>query len=202
MLCGDGAIRLPRPIICDACWQRASLPLEREPQSVHRRLRETGAIVRPRSLIQFRVAESPLMDELARRTRASALATVAKRDLARYYQLLSQERVTLGAPEAKHVVQALRYVVWQAEHWPPGKSITLHHQMRDYVAASTKSAVWRETLGADLIARMEALTPAQRWAVADAVERYWLLERRGPAGLREVGLVRADDREKNDPEEA
>jgi hypothetical protein len=130
--------------------------------------------------IQF--AAGTLEPDLLERTGASSQpAWTARRDLERYYQLLRDElgRLRLSETEALTVVAACRG--WLVE---PSSYRHLWVEVEDYLGDQTEDTgiaqldqIPRLAAGdrAVLVAKLRALSPGAALAVADAVERYWVL---------------------------
>jgi hypothetical protein len=150
--------------------------------------------------VNFRVgaALAPALEE--RRRPYEAWGSTAKRDLERYYRLISHELAALDLTvrEASLICDALNGV-WLMDEAEAGEaSIMLAWaEVSDAVrwgdAASHHGLTDEEAH--DLIERLREMTPGQRYALVDAVERWWV---RGvpdetmtiDESLRAVGLVR------------
>jgi len=112
-----------------------------------------------------------------------------RRDRNRYYVLLEHElaRLALSEAEACAVVDAMNGTVFDATSYRH-----LVMSMEDACRLDGLDEKWGFD-GDALVARLEALTPGQCWALVDAVERFWARTRTSSAPreklLREVGLV-------------
>ncbi len=144
-------------------------------------------------LIQFR-APGQLWAEIEARvgaTGASASET-ARRDLARYYELLRRERegLELSEAEASLICEALSGLSRLDEIGPQ----LAWAEVADAIRLRRLDERWGVD-GPRLIRRLQELSPGQRVALADAVERFWAASASGETRptaerLRAVGLVR------------
>lgn len=111
---------------------------------------------------------------------------VASRDLGRYYLLVDHELRALGLtePEASLICDALNGTFFEESSVP-----AIWTEVADAIRLGALDQKWAID-GAALVARLEQLTPGQRFALADAVERFWLdtsvptAERIAQVGLR------------------
>lgn len=137
----------------------------------------------PDNLVQFR-ATPAIMAQIAARQFTYSRGLTAARDLARYYYLLEQELPTITLTEA----EALLIVdVLHAADYEPHTMKYIWAEVADAGQAFAQYGVSSTTL----IPKLRALTPAQQFAIADAVERFWIDTPTATAErLREVGLLR------------
>lgn len=121
-----------------------------------------------RNQVEFRANRTTLL-ELRRRQRDPSLGLGASRDLARYYSLLEAELATLDftGAEAELLMELL-----QDTYMDP-HTIPLLWAIVTNVADTLQDRERREQAHA-LVKKLCALTPGQAYAIADAVERYWL----------------------------
>lgn len=135
--------------------------------------------------VMFRASDQ-LLAEITRRDDGRGESLVAKRDLDRYYAALSAElrAVSLSEPEALLLCDALNGVLHEPHTVP-----LLWASIDDAIRLDRMDAKWGVD-GADLVARLRALTYTQALAVIDAVERWWLLTDRSAGALQTVGLRR------------
>jgi hypothetical protein len=139
--------------------------------------------------IAFRLGdlESAILLRSAEPTGAEASATV-RRIVARYLDLVECEldQIELSEPEAALVCDALNGL-WMGE---AAAVRLLWAEVADAIAHDRLDAKWGVD-GEALVAKLRRLTPGQRLALLDSVERFWLQADRPAAEvLREVGLVR------------
>lgn len=142
-----------------------------------------------RSSISFR--DVRVEAELAVRAgNETGTGLIASRDLDRYYHLLAAELAVLEltTAEACAIADVLNGSLHQVEIAPP-----IHWEFAD--ALDEGIAEKWQIDGASLFARLKALTPGQRWAIADAAERWWTSTTTQPeldheARCRLVGLSR------------
>jgi hypothetical protein len=139
--------------------------------------------------IAFRLGdlEGPILLRSAEPTGAEASATV-RRIVARYLDLVEREldQIELSEPEALLVCDALNGL-WITE---AAAVRLLWAEVADAIAHDRLDAKWGVD-GEALVAKLRRLTPGQRLALLDAVERFWQQPDRPAAEvLREVGLVR------------
>lgn len=133
---------------------------------------------------QFVVGE--LAPELSARQRGEeAPGSVAKRDLARYYALLTRSLPAFSEAEASLLVDACNG--WLIE---PHTAQLLWAEVADAISLDSLDRKW-DVDGPALVERLRRLTPFEALAACDAIERFW----RGDysdtaAGLARVGLVR------------
>lgn len=132
----------------------------------------------------------------AREKNGASLSEIAKRDLSRYYTLLTRELPTFTAPEAALIVDVLNGTLIDASIAP-----YLWQEIADALGDPALLDKWNEwadehqhpSITPDaLIARLRKLTPFQAMAVGDASERYWAHIDTDPSvdeGLRAVGLT-------------
>lgn len=151
--------------------------------------------------VQFRMAPA-LAGAIA--ARGPDANTIARRDLDRYYTLLNRAlaSVQFRLAEALLLADVTNGTLWQPESIP-----LLWAEVADAIDGDGAAEKWQLAgedatsaehfdAGARLIAKLRALTPAQTWAVVDALERAW--EMTAPPDMRErlelVGLAeRSDD---------
>jgi hypothetical protein len=144
-----------------------------------------------------------LIDEIARRTNTKMPPPrVVKRDLDRYYDLLSLmlERLKFTEPEARILVNHARHV---------GKSNSLVSEVEDRISTESPQLVLDKDVES-LTGKLRKLTPPEDLAVRDAVERYWSRDDL-PANprmdeisfnLRRVGLFRDPKKPTREPSDA
>lgn len=139
--------------------------------------------------VNFRAGEL----EPALSARGESLALVARRDLERYYQLLTDElqAVQLSEGEAGLIVDALNGTLLDAHSYR-----YLPAEIMDALNGTLLTDKWAVD-GEALTGKLARLSRGQLLAVVDAAERYW--QRAGqaagqgeplPEQLRAVGLLR------------
>lgn len=121
--------------------------------------------------IQFR--PGPLTSHLAARSGGTMTANeVARRDLDRYYAILGRELATVEFTDAEWM--ALRDALngTLAEAWWSANELAT--EIEDALADGLGER-WglSATQGRALVERLRQLSPAQTFAVIDAVERWW-----------------------------
>lgn len=120
--------------------------------------------------LRARDMEAPREGQWARKDSAGH---IARRDLARYYELLGRELATVqfSAAEASLVCDANNGTWWD-EGW---SQALLWANTADAIRLNGLDAKWglSEQQGAALVARLQSLSPGQGLAVIDAVERFW-----------------------------
>jgi hypothetical protein len=122
----------------------------------------------------------------------------AERTLARHRALLAAELARCRFTEAE---ATLLCEACNGAYWEPHSIALLWVEISDAIDSDALAAKWQLAgpgrtdadhfeAGAQLIAKLRALTPGQTFAVVDAVERFWAHPGR-PLGerLRAVGLV-------------
>jgi len=139
-----------------------------------------------RGYIQF-YPEAAIEQHLVARSKASgqSLHLTARDDLERYYQLLAAERKTLDFTEAElsAILDACNGVFWE-----PWSIDLIWAQVAEAEGLTDKWEIDRELL----IGRLRRLTPGQKFALVDAIERYWGGVEGDVStadGLRRVGLL-------------
>ncbi|MEQ7008401.1 hypothetical protein ABN028_19705 [Actinopolymorpha sp. B17G11] len=141
--------------------------------------------------IQFRTGD-PLAAKLAERTPADAKPDlIARRDLERFYGLLAAELRTLKLTDAE------AYVIVDALNGTYLDDLTTALYVHSEIAEAVRIDDLDKKHGVPdrdtFLKRIAAWTPAQRFAVADAVQRWWIGGEWGGTDLdnfRRVGLVR------------
>lgn len=126
-------------------------------------------------------AEVPADDEPDR-----GLSLVARRDLARYYALLADELrcLELSEAEASLIVDATNGL------WIDERTCRyLPFEIEEAISIDHLDAKWGVDR-AELLAKLQAATPGQLMALADAKERFWNHPNPLPDALRRAGLVR------------
>ena len=141
--------------------------------------------------VEFRVARSPLGDELRRRAPAQQngnLTWVATRDLERYYHALQEalKTVELTEQECLLLCDALNGTIME-----PHTIRLLWATVADAVQLDGLDRKWGVD-GEALVAKLRGYSYPQQLAIVDAVERWWALADKSDraASLREVGLVK------------
>lgn len=139
--------------------------------------------------VSFRIAE--LTAPIQERTNSyNSLGSIAKRDLERYYALLSAElrTVDLSEAEAMLICDAQNGILMES------------HSMRllwagidDAIALDRLDQKWHVD-GGPLVAKLRTLSPAQTYAICDAAERFWVRNGEHPEEsnqerVRAVGLA-------------
>jgi hypothetical protein len=131
--------------------------------------------------------------------RGETTGPVARRDLARYYDLLEEylERLALSEPEARLLCDAADDLLDRLDHTGSG-TLPAHRWLWAEVSDAIRDRGLDEQYGiADpqaLVDRVRALEPAEGRALLDALERYRHARGRGDGDTREllthVGLIR------------
>ncbi len=119
--------------------------------------------------------------------RGEVLGSVARRDLERAYAVLRAEldRLDLSEAEASLVCDACNGTLFDATNLR-----LLWAEVADAIRLDHLDAKWGVD-GHALVERLRSLSPAQTWALVDAVERYWRApEQPIREGLARVGLLR------------
>jgi len=138
-----------------------------------------------RETIQFRPGK--LREHLGARASGLSADLVAKRDLERYYVLVGQPpRFSPG--EACLLADAMNGV-----HEEPWSINIFWAGVQDAIERERLDQKWKVD-GAELVARLRALSAGEKCAVVDAVERAWAIWRREPDAdtqetLKAVGLI-------------
>lgn len=124
---------------------------------------------------------------IAERAGQDSLGLTAARDLERYYALVEEELGSLDLTEAQAslICDALNGTLLE-----PYSIRLLWAEVDDAVHLNGLDRKWGVS-GPALVEKLRALTPGQKFALADAVERFWRdttvpTEER----LRQVGLIR------------
>jgi hypothetical protein len=138
--------------------------------------------------VAFRLGdlEGPILLRSAEPTGAAASATL-RRIVARYLDLVEDELtgIELTEAEAALVCDALNGL-WMGE---AAAVRLLWAEVADAIAHDALDAKWGVE-GEALVSKLRRLTPGQRLALLDAVERFWQQPDRPAADvLREVGLA-------------
>jgi len=125
--------------------------------------------------------------ELAPRAGDDSLGLIAQRDLGRYYEVLRRELASIDLTEGEAL---LIMEACNGTYWEPHTIPLLWAEVADHVQLENAHIRWQVDEMA-LVHKLRALTPAQAFAVVDAIERAWL----HPSGdaveaLRAVGLLR------------
>ncbi len=142
-------------------------------------------------LVTFRAFPEQLASAIeARRDHGEPLGAVARTQLERYFALLDQEleRVQLSEAEAMLICDSLNGIISD----PQTMRIGLWAGVDDSIHLDGLDEKWSVD-GPALIAKLRALTPAQAFAVTDAVECWWgrnEIDEDPRERLRIVGLIR------------
>lgn len=115
-------------------------------------------------------------------------SAVAARDLERYYAVVAAELATI------HLTEAEGAAICDALNGTLLEPSTLHLLWAEVASRDTALTVkWHVRVDA-LAQRLRTFTPGQTYALADAVERFWLIaddsDRPPDELLRTVGLLR------------
>jgi hypothetical protein len=153
----------------------------------------------------------------ARAPKGRGLGQVAKRDLARYYNLLRllRQDLTLSIGEALVICAAMREVIHdvdlpQAETWTTAYALVFRTtdgaDFRHFGLTPAHQQRWG-TNGAALRSKVAGWSFEQRCAVLDGVERFWLRcasvdDPQAAQVLAEVGLVQAEGSAVEEPTRA
>jgi hypothetical protein len=116
--------------------------------------------------VQFRAGQiTPAL--AARACRGHNMNDVARRDLARYYSMVDAElrAVELREAEAGLILDACRSVIFDETNYR-----LLWAEVQDAIQNDALMGRW-DVDGAPLVAKLQALTPGQRLALVDAIER-------------------------------
>lgn len=140
--------------------------------------------------VSFRASElqSGLEARIGTSPDAESMGTAAKRDLGRYYHLVSEglRQLELSEPEALLICDALNgYAALE-----PRSAGYVWAEIDDAVELDGLDEKWGVEQPAVLVAKLRNASPCAQMAVLDAVERFWReSERPADEMVREVGLV-------------
>lgn len=138
-------------------------------------------------LIQFR--PGPMTGALTERAGGSSIDLIAKRDLARYYELLRRElaRISLTRDEACLICDAMNGTALLESFSP----FYLPMELGDAISLNHLDDKWKVDAEV-LLGKVARWTPAQLLAVGDATERFWSRsDEDTDLVLESVGLVRS-----------
>lgn len=138
--------------------------------------------------IQFRPGEiAPL---LAIRGEREGSGVIARRDLGRYYALLARE-LGKGMTLFTHNEACLIADVCGSVTWEPAAIPLMWAEIQDAIVNNGLAVRW-DVNGALLVQKLQRLSTIQKYALIDAVERFWLLDESDDTErqLRTVGLIR------------
>lgn len=111
---------------------------------------------------------------------------VANREVERYYALIGRElgRLPFSEAEASAICDALNGTILEPSSIP-----LLRGGIEDAVEGDDLATKWGIDGGA-LVSKLRELPLGALYALADAVERFWLDPNPLPEALRRVGLIR------------
>ena len=119
--------------------------------------------------------------------RSDLAKEIESRDLDRYRLILNLSRPKFAVSEACLISDALNGTLVIPEF-----ATTLWSEVEEAIEIEGLDTKWGVD-GVSLVERLKGLTPAESWAVCEAVERFWRLDLEGQTyeGLfSEVGLVK------------
>lgn len=145
-------------------------------------------MAKPSITIQFRAGDlvEPLDDRASERVGISRDGA-AKRDLARYYDVLARslDALSLSSAESSLICDAARGTAWDTSSYR-----LLWAEIDDAIRLDQLDTKWNVD-GPALVAKLRNLAPGTAMAIVDAVERFWLTpDDDREASHRRVGLVR------------
>lgn len=140
-----------------------------------------------KTVITFSTAGLEEAFESRRSTAWDTPEAIARRDLRRYYDLLSRilPTIRLSKGEAALICDALKSTVIVE----PSSLPQIWDSMDEAIRVNRLDRRWYVD-GRQLVAKMRTYAPSQLIALIDAVERFWVNPNPLDDSLRRVGLVR------------
>lgn len=157
----------------------------------------------PRGLYVYLLGSTRPGQDLRERVIGNNYGTLARRDLMRYYDVLAEELVTVPLTDAEWEL------LYDLIPNPSGERDLLPTQAGDTRTILNLPQIVRRRLErlaprrgavdlAAFLARLDALTPVQRYAVVDYLERWHIAEQRA-AGALSPDAADADGEPSHDP---